>query len=60
MCAGRCKAASVSLLRERIAALAGELPVRQRPLPRLGQRDQGGAAESEFALPAPDGDHARQ
>ena len=42
------------LLGHRVAARAGELAVGQRLLPRLGQRDQGHAAEPELALPTPD------
>ena len=42
------------LLRERVPARAGELPVGQGLLPRLGQRNEGDAAEPELALAAPD------
>ena len=42
------------LLGQRIAARAGKLAVGQRLLPRLGEQDQLGVAESELTLAAPD------
>ena len=43
-----------AFLRERVAALAGQLTVGQRLLARLGERDQLRAAEPEFLVPAAD------
>ena len=43
-----------TLLGKRVAALAGQLTVGQRLLPRLGERDQRDAAEPELAALAPD------
>ena len=47
-------ALGAALLGERIPALAGELAVRERLLPGLGQGDQGEAAESELTAAATD------
>ncbi|MCY3820072.1 MAG: hypothetical protein OXH52_12025 [Gammaproteobacteria bacterium] len=47
-------ALGAALFGQGIATLAGELAVGQRPLPRLGERYQGGATESEFTFPALD------
>ena len=47
-------ALAAALLGERVSALAGELAVRQRLLPGLGQGDQGEAAESKLTAAATD------
>ena len=47
-------ALGAALLRQGIPARACQLAVGQGLVPGLGQRDQGGAAESELALAAPD------
>ena len=46
-------ASGEAFLGERVAALAGHLPVRQRLLPGLGERDQGDAAQSGPESPPP-------
>ena len=43
-----------ALLGQRVSARAGQLPVRQRLLAGLGQRDEDDAAETDLPLAAPD------
>ena len=47
-------ACGAALLDQRVSALACELAVGQRPVPRFGELDQRGAAEPEFSFPASD------